>query len=229
MSKFHDLIDGYYKFRGTEWLEERDRWKELAEGQSPRVMVIACSDSRVEPATIFGSRPGEIFVVRNVANLVPPFETGGGLHGVSAALEFAVTQLEVPEVLVMGHASCGGCKAALTHGFEDAKAGEGKKALALALLSCLMVICFSGVVFLNSAYGDAASMTEANTEAPASTAKTVDDEGAEVEAEPFATATEDREFVDLWQLILLCGGSVFLLLLIWQACVYEGNRWEAYF
>ena len=91
MSKFHDLIDGYYKFRGTEWLEERDRWKELAEGQSPRVMVIAGSDSRVEPATIFGSRPGEIFVVRNVANLVPPFETGGGLHGVSAALEFAVT------------------------------------------------------------------------------------------------------------------------------------------
>lgn len=112
---------------------------------------------------------------------------------------------------------------------STAKAGEGKKALALALLSCLMVICFSGVVFLNSAYGDAASMTEANTEASSSTAKTVDDEGAEVEAEPFATATEDREFVDLWQLILLCGGSVFLLLLIWQACVYEGNRWEAYF
>ena len=113
---------------------------------------------------------------------------------------------------------------------STAKAGEGKKALVLTLLSCLMVICFSGVVFLNSAYGDAASMTEANTEAPASTAKTVDDEGAEGEAEPpFKTAKEDEEFVDLWQLILLCGGSVFLLLLIWQACVYEGNRWEAYF
>ncbi len=115
---------------------------------------------------------------------------------------------------------------------STAKAGEGKKALVLTLLSCLMVICFSGVVFLNSAYGDAASMTEANTEAPASTAKTVDDEGAEVdevEAEPFKPAKEDEEFVDLWQLILLCGGSVFLLLLIWQACVYEGNRWEAYF
>ena len=112
---------------------------------------------------------------------------------------------------------------------STAKAGEGKKALALALLSCLMVICFSGVVFLNSAYGDAASMTEANTEASAATAKTVDDEGAEVEEEPFEPTTEDREFVDLWQLILLCGGSVFLLLLIWQACVYEGNRWEAYF
>ncbi len=117
---------------------------------------------------------------------------------------------------------------------STAKAGEGKKALVLTLLSCLMVICFSGIVFLSSAYGDAASMTEANTEAPVSTAKTVDDEGAEGEAEPplkepFKTAKEDEEFVDLWQMILLCGGSVFLLLLIWQACVYEGNRWEAYF
>ena len=92
-----------------------------------------------------------------------------------------------------------------------------------------MVICFGGKVFLTSAYGDAAAMTEASTEAPASTAKTVDDEGAEVAAELFEPATEDREFVDLWQLILLCSGSVFLLLLIWQACVYEGNRWEAYF
>ena len=115
---------------------------------------------------------------------------------------------------------------------STAKAGEGKKALVLTLLSCLMVVCFSGIVFLKSAYGDAASMTEANTEAPATTAKTVDDEGAEVdevEAELFKPAKEDEEFVDLWQLILLCGGSVFLLLLIWQACVYEGNRWEAYF
>ena len=112
---------------------------------------------------------------------------------------------------------------------STAKAGEGKKALVLTLLSCLMVICFGGKVFLTSAYGDAAAMTEANTEAPASTAKTVDDEGAEVTAELFEPATEDREFVDLWQLILLCSGSVFLLLLIWQACVYEGNRWEAYF
>ena len=125
MSKFHDLIDGYYKFRGTEWLEERERWKELAEGQSPRVMVIACSDSRVEPATIFGSRPGEIFVVRNVANLVPPFETGGGLHGVSAALEFAVTVLKVDEILVLGHGACGGVKAALSGDLKDAAPGEG--------------------------------------------------------------------------------------------------------
>ncbi|MEE3229546.1 MAG: hypothetical protein VX272_00800, partial [Planctomycetota bacterium] len=112
---------------------------------------------------------------------------------------------------------------------STAKAGEGKKALVLTLLSCLMIICFSGIVFLNSAYGDAASMTEANTEASSATARTVDEEGAEVEAEDFVPATEDKEFVDLWRLILLCSGSVFLLLLIWQACVYEGNRWEAYF
>nr|WP_209308269.1 carbonic anhydrase [Sphingomonas corticis] len=119
------MIDGYYRFRGTEWLEERERWAELAEGQSPRVMVIACSDSRVEPATIFGSRPGEIFVVRNVANLVPPFETGGGLHGVSAALEFAVTVLKVSEIVVLGHGACGGVKAALAGNLKDAAPGEG--------------------------------------------------------------------------------------------------------
>lgn len=125
MSNFTDLIDGYYRFRGTEWLEERARWSELAEGQSPKVMIIACSDSRVEPATIFGSRPGEVFVVRNVANLVPPFETGGGRHGVSAALEFAVTKLGVEEVVVLGHGACGGVNAALTQSLAGTQPGEG--------------------------------------------------------------------------------------------------------
>ena len=125
MRKFHDLIEGYYRFRGNEWIEERDSWSKLAEGQTPAVMVIACSDSRVDPAQIFDTLPGEIFVVRNVANLVPPFETGGGHHGVSAALEFAVTQLEVSDVVVMGHGACGGCKAALTQGFAHAPQGEG--------------------------------------------------------------------------------------------------------
>ena len=125
MTLFTDLIDGYYRFRGTEWLEERERWSELASGQSPKVMIIACSDSRVEPATIFGSRPGEVFVVRNVANLVPPYETGGGRHGVSAALEFAVPKLGVEEILVLGHGACGGVNAALTRSLADAKVGEG--------------------------------------------------------------------------------------------------------
>jgi carbonic anhydrase len=125
MVNFNDLIAGYRRFRETGWSRERERWSELAEGQSPRVMVIACSDSRVDPAQIFDTRPGEMFVVRNVANLVPPFETTRGQHGVSAALEFAVTQLQVEEVLVMGHGFCGGCAAALTGQFDDANHGEG--------------------------------------------------------------------------------------------------------
>ena len=125
MTLFTDLIDGYRRFRDTGWHAQRDRWAQLAEGQSPRVMVIACSDSRVDPAQIFDVSPGEIFVVRNVAALVPPCETGGGYHGVSAALEFAVTQLEVSEVVVMGHGMCGGCQAALTGAFAEAEPGEG--------------------------------------------------------------------------------------------------------
>lgn len=119
------LIEGYRRFRETGWARERERWSRLAEGQSPRVMVIACSDSRVDPTQIFDSGPGEMFVVRNVAALVPPYETTGGHHGVSAALEFAVTQLEVEEVMVMGHGFCGGCAAALTGQFDDAAHGEG--------------------------------------------------------------------------------------------------------
>lgn len=125
MTHFSDLIDGYYRFRGGEWLQERERWNELAEGQEPKVMIISCSDSRVDPATIFGSRPGEVFVVRNVAALVPPFDASGGLHGVSAAVEFAVTKLKVDEILVLGHGACGGVNAALTRSLADAKPGNG--------------------------------------------------------------------------------------------------------
>ena len=126
MTRFSDLIAGYHHFRAIEWQSERERWSELAEGQSPKVMVIACSDSRVEPAVIFNARPGEMFVVRNVAALAPPFETTPGRHGVSAALEFAVTQLEVEEIVVMGHGLCGGCAAALTGQFDDTPHGEGQ-------------------------------------------------------------------------------------------------------
>jgi len=125
MTRMTDLIEGYYRFRGGEWQEERERWAELKDGQSPRVMIIACSDSRVDPATIFGTRPGEVFVVRNVANLVPPYETGGGRHGVSAALEFAVTKLKVEQILVLGHGACGGVNAALTRALENTAPGEG--------------------------------------------------------------------------------------------------------
>jgi carbonic anhydrase len=126
MARLTELIEGYRRFRANEWLGEHERWSQLAEGQSPKVMVIACSDSRVEPSIIFDARPGEMFVVRNVAALAPPYETTPGHHGVSAALEFAVTQLEVEEIIVMGHGLCGGCAAALSGQFDDAKSGEGK-------------------------------------------------------------------------------------------------------
>ena len=125
MTDFTDMLAGYRRFRNTGWSQQRERWGELSEGQSPRVMVIACSDSRVDPAQIFDTSPGEIFVVRNVAALVPPFETNPGHHGVSAALEFAVQVLKVGEIVVMGHGKCGGCKAALTHALKDAPPGEG--------------------------------------------------------------------------------------------------------
>jgi carbonic anhydrase len=125
MADFNALVEGYRRFRETGWAEERARWSQLAEGQSPKVMVIACSDSRVDPSQIFDARPGEMFVVRNVANLVPPFEPDSAYHGVSAALEFAVTQLEVEELVVMGHGFCGGCAAALTGQFDQAPHGAG--------------------------------------------------------------------------------------------------------
>lgn len=108
------LIEGYRRYRETRWPELRALHRYLAErGQSPKVLVIACSDSRVDPATIFDVGPGELFVIRNVANLAPPCEAGGGLHGTSAAIEFAVTQLKVETILVLGHAQCGGVTAAL--------------------------------------------------------------------------------------------------------------------
>ena len=106
------LIDGYQAFAGGRLQTEQDRYRALAEhGQSPEIMVIGCCDSRVSPEAIFDTGPGELFVVRNVANLVPPFETGGTYHGVSAALEFGVGVLKVKHVVVLGHAHCGGVRA----------------------------------------------------------------------------------------------------------------------
>ena len=125
MPNLSQLIEGYRRFRQTNWQRERKRWAELAEGQSPQVMILSCADSRADPSQIFDARPGEIFVTRNIAGLAPPYETTAGFHGVSAALEFAVTQLEVGEILVMGHGLCGGCAAALTGQFDDVPHGEG--------------------------------------------------------------------------------------------------------
>ena len=125
MPYLSELIAGYRRFREKDWARERDRWAELSEGQSPGVMVLSCADSRVDPAQIFDARPGEMFVARNIAALAPPYETSSGFHGVSAALEFAVTQLNVAEILVMGHGLCGGCAAALTGQFDHTEPGEG--------------------------------------------------------------------------------------------------------
>ncbi len=125
MSHLDQLIEGYRRFRRENWQHERERWARLAEGQNPRVMILSCADSRADPAQIFDAMPGEMFVVRNIAGLAPPYETSPGHHGVSSALEFAVTQLNVGEILVMGHGLCGGCAAALTGQFDDSDHGEG--------------------------------------------------------------------------------------------------------
>jgi carbonic anhydrase len=106
------LIDGYCAFAGGRLRREQDRYRELAEhGQSPQTMVIGCCDSRVSPEVIFDASPGELFVVRNVANIVPPYSPDGQAHGVSAALEFGVAALKVKHIVVLGHAHCGGVKA----------------------------------------------------------------------------------------------------------------------
>ena len=108
------LIEGYRRFRDTAWPEHRARFERLAEaGQRPRTMVIACADSRVDPQMIFGAGPGELFVVRNVANLVPPYMPDQSCHGTSAALEFAVRGLGVAEIIVLGHGLCGGVQGLL--------------------------------------------------------------------------------------------------------------------
>lgn len=108
------LVERFHQFKAGQFEPRRSDYEELAShGQKPEVMIVACSDSRVPPETIFNAGPGEMFVVRNVAALVPPFETGGNFHGVSAALEFGVLNLRVKHLLVMGHSGCGGVKAAL--------------------------------------------------------------------------------------------------------------------
>ena len=108
------LLDGYRTFMKDRHAREKERYRELAEsGQHPSAMIIACCDSRAAPETVFNAGPGELFVLRNVANLVPPFEPGGGQHGTSAAIEFAVNSLGISDVVVMGHGRCGGIRAAL--------------------------------------------------------------------------------------------------------------------
>ncbi|MEQ8505473.1 MAG: carbonic anhydrase [Rhodospirillales bacterium] len=116
------LIEGYRRFRTGAFQESKPLIQELvAQGQRPQVAVVACSDSRVEPATLFQTDPGDLFMIRNVANLVPPLEEDGKFHGTSAALEFAVKGLNVKHVVVLGHAHCGGVKAMMN---ADTDTGE---------------------------------------------------------------------------------------------------------
>lgn len=113
MPEFQTLIEGYKRFRDGPYAAQKDRYDALVEGQAPPVMIVSCCDSRVDPATVFDTVPGQVFALRNVANLVPPFEGTPGLHGASAAIEFGVLGLEVRHIVVLGHAHCGGIKAAL--------------------------------------------------------------------------------------------------------------------
>lgn len=114
MPEFHALLDGYKRFREDAYPQQRARYDALSkEGQAPPIMVISCCDSRVDPATIFDTGPGQMFALRNVANLVPPFDSSGGMHGASAAIEFGVTGLNVKHIVVLGHGQCGGISAAL--------------------------------------------------------------------------------------------------------------------
>jgi len=108
----HRLTEGYRAFLDDRFERERSRYEQLAEtGQTPKIMLIGCCDSRVAPEAIFDARPGEMFVARNVANLVPPFSPDDQLHGTSAALEYAVQALRVEHIVVLGHGRCGGIRA----------------------------------------------------------------------------------------------------------------------
>jgi carbonic anhydrase len=116
------FVQGFKRFQDAYFGDHAELFQNLAKGQNPRTAIVACSDSRVDPALLTGSAPGDIFVIRNVANLVPPCDSGEGFHGVSAALEFAVCNLEVEHVIVFGHGECGGIRS-LMRGDSDAQYG----------------------------------------------------------------------------------------------------------
>ena len=122
MNDIERFITGFRVFQKDYFGPQSDHFEPLKHGQSPKTMIIGCSDSRVDPALLTNSAPGDIFMVRNVANLVPPYVSDGGQHGVSAALEFAVCILEVEHVIVLGHSQCGGINA-LMNGNCEAKGG----------------------------------------------------------------------------------------------------------
>ena len=123
MADIKKFITGFKRFQENYFGRDHELFGQLKQGQHPSTLVIACSDSRVDPAILTDCEPGDLFVVRNVANLVPPYEAGGGLHGVSTALEFGVCVLEVQHIIVLGHSQCGGVHA-LLNGIPKGAKGE---------------------------------------------------------------------------------------------------------
>ena len=120
MQDIAKFIAGFRRFQKKYFSEDRELFQQLRQGQCPKVAIIACADSRVDPALLMGAEPGDAFVVRNVANLVPPYAPDGGFSSVPAALEFAVLTLAVEHLIVLGHAQCGGIRALM----DDAAQGE---------------------------------------------------------------------------------------------------------
>ncbi|MHB1529554.1 MAG: carbonic anhydrase [Acidiferrobacteraceae bacterium] len=117
MSSIETLVAGFFRFRARHFGQDDKLFKKLvSQGQSPKVIVVGCCDSRVDPAIITDAEPGDLFIIRNIANLVPPCESAGTYHGTSAALEFGVCRLGVEHIIVLGHAQCGGIHALLEGG-----------------------------------------------------------------------------------------------------------------
>jgi carbonic anhydrase len=134
------LVEGHFRFRRDVHAKDRGRYLQLAElGQAPTAMVIACCDARVDVAAIFDAEPGALFIMRNVANLVPPYEPEGKYHGTSAAIEFAALALKVPHIIVLGHSHCGGVDA-YRRGVRDKVPEQGFIGRWLTLLDNLKVV-----------------------------------------------------------------------------------------
>ncbi len=125
MTSINELLQGFHRFRRKNFEPNRELFNRLAmQGQTPRTLLIGCSDSRVDPAILTDSAPGDLFIIRNVANLVPPYETAGRYHGTSAAVEYAVCNLKVDNIIVLGHSHCGGINA-LMDSYGENNEGEG--------------------------------------------------------------------------------------------------------
>lgn len=125
MPAINELLQGFQRFRVKTFQPQREIFNRLAlQGQTPSTLLVSCSDSRVDPAILTDAAPGDLFVVRNVASLIPPCETGGRHHGTSAAVEFAVCNLKVSHIIILGHSHCGGISA-LLDGYGENNEGEG--------------------------------------------------------------------------------------------------------